>query len=254
MESYATAREVFAAGLVFARVAAIVMLLPGIGEQGVPPRVRLGLALIFSLALFPIVSPGLPAVPPTMGGMIGMVIHEILIGLLMGTILRLFISSLAVAGEIVSLQTTLGFAQTANPMEAQPSTSLSTFLTVMGLTLIFATNLHHLFLGAVFNSYSVFSVTKAVPIADAAQLAVQTVGQSFALGVQLAAPVIVFALVFNVATGLVGRVMPTFQVFFVASPLAVIFGLSVFALSLGVLGMVWIDRYRDLVATFVPGR
>ena len=254
MESYATAREVFAAGLVFARVAAIVMLLPGIGEQGVPPRVRLGLALIFSLALFPIVSPGLPAVPPTMGGMIGMVIHEILIGLLMGTILRLFISSLAVAGEIVSLQTTLGFAQTANPMEAQPSTSLSTFLTVMGLTLIFATNLHHLFLGAVFNSYSVFSVTKAVPIADAAQLAVQTVGQSFALGVQLAAPVIVFALVFNIATGLVGRVMPQFQVFFVASPLAVLFGLSIFALSLGVLGMVWIDHYRDLAATFTPGR
>ena len=48
--------------------------------------------------------------------------------------------------------------------------------------------------------------------------------------------------------------MPTFQVFFVASPLAVIFGLSVFALSLGVLGMVWIDRYRDLAATFRPGR
>ena len=49
---------------------------------------------------------------------------------------------------------------------------------------------------------------------------------SFALGVQLAAPVIVFALVFNIATGLVGRVMPQFQVFFVASPLSVLLGLS----------------------------
>lgn len=254
MESYATAREVFAAGLVFARVGALVMLLPGIGEQGVPPRVRLGLALMFSLCLFPVVAPTLPAVPSTLGAMMGMVIHEILVGILMGTVLRLFLSSLAVAGEIVSLQTTLGFAQTANPMEAAPSTSLSTFLTVMGLTLIFATNLHHLFLGAVFNSYNVFEVQKAIPIGDAAQLAVQTVGQSFALGVQLAAPVIVFALVFNVATGLVGRVMPQFQVFFVASPLAVLFGLSIFALSLGVLGMVWIDHYRDLVGTFLPGR
>ena len=65
MESYATAREVFAAGLVFARVGALVMLLPGIGEQGVPPRVRLGLALIFALTLFPVVSPTLPAVPAT---------------------------------------------------------------------------------------------------------------------------------------------------------------------------------------------
>ena len=254
MESYATAREVFAAGLVFARVAAIVMLLPGIGEQGVPPRVRLGLALLFSLCLFPVVSPGLPAVPASLGGLMGMVLHEILVGLLIGTILRLFLSSLSVAGEIVSLQTTLGFAQTANPMEAAPSTSLSTFLTVMGLTLIFATNLHHLFLAAIFNSYDVFEVQKTIPIADAVTLAVQTVASSFALGVQLAAPVIVFALVFNIATGLVGRVMPQFQVFFVASPLAVLFGLSIFALSLGVLGMVWIDHYRDLAATFTPGR
>jgi flagellar biosynthetic protein FliR len=230
------------------------MLLPGIGEQGVPPRVRLGLALLFSLCLFPIVTPGLPQVPEGLGALVGMVVHEILVGLLIGTTLRLFLSSLSVAGEIVSLQTTLGFAQTANPMEAAPSTSLSTFLTVMGLTLIFATNLHHLFLGALFNSYDVFQVQKAVPIADAVALAVQTVGKSFALGVQLAAPVIVFALVFNIATGLVGRVMPTFQVFFVASPLAVLFGLSIFALSLGVLGMVWIDHYRDLAATFTPGR
>ena len=140
MESYATAREVFAAGLVFARVAAVVMLLPGVGEQGVPPRVRLGLALLFSLCLFPVVAPGLPAVPAGLGGLVGMVLHEILVGLLIGTILRLFLSSLSVAGEIVSLQTTLGFAQTANPMEAAPSTSLSTFLTVMGLTLIFVSH------------------------------------------------------------------------------------------------------------------
>jgi flagellar biosynthetic protein FliR len=82
---------------------------------------------------------------------------------------------------------------------------------------------------------------------------VQTVGKSFALGVQLAAPVIVFALVFNIATGLVGRVMPQFQVFFVASPLAVLLGLSIFTLSLGVIGMVWINRYESLLSVFRRG-
>lgn len=254
MEDLATTREVFAAGLVFARVSALVMLLPGIGEQGVPPRVRLGLALLFSLCLFPVVSPTLPPIPTAMSGLIGVLIKEILVGLLIGMILRLFLSSLSVAGEIVSMQTTLGFSQTANPMEAQPSTSLSTFLTVLGLTLLFATNMHHLFIGALFDSYRVFAPAKAIPIADAGLLAVQTVGQSFAMGVQLAAPVIVFALVFNVATGLVGRVMPQFQVFFVAAPLNILLGLSVFALSLGILGMVWIDHYRELVGVFVPGR
>jgi flagellar biosynthetic protein FliR len=254
VEDYATSREVYVAGMVFARVGAILMLLPGIGEEAVPPRVRLGLALIMSLTLFPLVGGLLPEVPQTLSGLVGALIREILIGLMIGGMLKLFFSSLAVAGEIVSLQTTLGFSQTASPMEAQPSTSLSTFLTLMGLTLVFATNLHHLFLTGVFNSFDLFAPGRDLPLGDAATLAIQTVGRSFALGIQLAAPVLVFAIVFNVATGLVGRLMPQFQVFFVASPLSVLFGLSIFALSLGMLGMVWIERYRDLAATFAGAR
>ncbi|HMO43216.1 MAG TPA: flagellar biosynthetic protein FliR, partial [Phenylobacterium sp.] len=89
------------------------------------------------------------------------------------------------------------------------------------------------------------------PVGDAAQLAVQTVAQSFALGLQLAAPVVVFSLIFNIAAGLVGRVMPQFQIFFVATPLLVLTALSIFALSLGVLGMVWVERYRELMGAFL---
>lgn len=254
MEDYATSREVFVAGMVFARVGAIMMLLPGIGEEAVPPRVRLGLALLISLALFPMVGGMLGEIPTTLSGLVGGLIREILIGLMIGGILKLFFSSLAIAGEIVSLQTTLGFSQTASPMEAQPSTSLSTFLTLMGLTLVFATNLHHLFLTAVFGSYDLFAPGRNLPVGDAATLAIQTVGRSFALGLQLAAPVLVFAIVFNIATGLIGRLMPQFQVFFVASPLSVIFGLAIFALSLGMLGLVWVGRYQDLAANFLGRR
>uniref|UniRef100_UPI002FD8EC85 flagellar biosynthetic protein FliR n=1 Tax=Phenylobacterium sp. TaxID=1871053 RepID=UPI002FD8EC85 len=71
------------------------------------------------------------------------------------------------------------------------------------------------------------------------------------LGLQLAAPVVVFSLIFNIAAGLVGRVMPQFQIFFVATPLLVLTSLSIFALSLGVLGMVWVERYRELMGNFL---
>lgn len=252
MESYATAQQVFAAGLVFTRVAAVVMLLPGFGETFIPPRVRLSFALALSLMLFPLFEGRAPALPGTATGLAGEIIRELLIGLLVGGILRLFMSSLAAAGEIVSMATTLSFAQTANPMQATPSTTLGSLLGTMGLVLIFATNLHHLFLGAIVNSFDLFPFTRDVPVADAGQLAVQTVSRSFALGLQLAAPVVVFSLIFNVATGLVGRVMPQFQVFFVASPLAIILGLSIFALSLGTIGIVWLDHFRELLGAFVP--
>jgi flagellar biosynthetic protein FliR len=112
------------------------------------------------------------------------------------------------------------------------------------------TNMHHMFLSAIVRSYAIFPFSRAIPLADAKDLAVQTVSKSFALGLQLAGPVVALSLIFNIATGLVGRVMPQFQIFFVATPLMVLLGLSVFALSLGVIGMVWVDHYRELIAVF----
>ncbi len=250
MEHYATAQQVFAGGLIFARLGSIVMLIPGFGESFVPVRIRLSLALALAVVLFPVIGGVVPPVPADLSSVALAVIKETAIGLMLGTILRMFMSSLAAAGEIVSIQTTLGFAQTANPTQAAPSTTLGTFLGLLGIVLIMSTNLHHLFLSAIVRSYSLFPFNRNLPLGDANALAIQTVSRSFALGLQLAAPVVAFSLIFNIATGLVGRVMPQFQIFFVASPLMVLTGLSIFGLSLGLIGIVWIDHYRDLIALF----
>jgi flagellar biosynthetic protein FliR len=245
--------EVYTAGLVFARVGAIVMLIPGIGEAAVPPRIRLAFAFILSLTLFPIAAPTIGAIPELASGLAGAVIKEVLIGLMIGGLLRIFLSSLAVAGEAVSLQTTLSFAQSANPLGGPTNTSIGSFLGLMGVTLIFATDLHHLFIGAIARSYALFPPVRPVPLQDASDMAVRTVGQAFALGVQLAAPVIVFSLVLNIAAGLIGRMLPQFQIFFVSTPINVMVGLSVFALSLGLIGLVWIDRYEAYLQRFSGG-
>jgi flagellar biosynthetic protein FliR len=250
MEHYATAQQVWAAGMVFFRVASMVMLMPGVGETAVPARIRLSFALLLALCLGPIVAPSLPTVPDSVGTMAGYVFKEVLIGLMIGGILRLFLTSLTTAGELFALQTTLAFSQTANPLGAQPSTSLSVFLTLMGTVLIFDTDLHRMFLAAIVHSYTLFSPLRHVPLNDAATLATQTVGKSFALGVQLAAPILVFSLVFNIAVGLVGRVMPQFQIFFAATPLTLLLGLSLFALSLGTIGLVWVQAYQALMQNF----
>lgn len=249
VEAYATAAQVYAAGLVFARIGAMVMLVPGLGDASVPPRIRLSFALLMSFVLTPLVAHNL-VVPTTLGAGAGALIRETLVGLMMGSILRLFLASLSTAGEVVSIQTTLGFAQTANPTQAAPSTTISTFLALIGTVLVMTTDLHHLFFGAMVNSYKLFPFGHAIMVGDAATLAVQTVAGSFALGIQLAAPVIVFSIVFNIAAGLVGRAMPQFQIFFVATPLSVMLGLSIFALSLGMIGMVWTSRYRELLEVF----
>lgn len=253
MEPYATADQVWQGALIFGRIGAVLLMLPGVGESYVPPRIRLSLALVISLALWPVIAGALPALPATIGGMAGWIIREVIVGLMIGALLRSFMTALATAGEIVSLQTTLSFAQTANPLQAQPGTTIAAFLMLLGTTLIFATNTHHLFIAGLVGSYELIAPARPLMTGDFTTMAIKTLGDSFMLGVQLSAPVLVFALIFNLASGLVGRVMPQFQVFFAAAPLSVILGLSVFALSLGVLGTVFIDRYRALAQVFAGG-
>jgi flagellar biosynthetic protein FliR len=242
--------NVYHAGLIFVRVGALVMLLPAIGEAVVPPRVRLGLALMLALCLGPIAGPTLPPLPITVGDMGGQVFKELFIGLMLGGVLRLLQSALDIAGEIMAIQTTLAFSQTANPNEAQPGATLASFLGLVGVALIFATNLDHLFIGAIARSYTLFPPTKPTLVSDVALMAVKTVAEAYALGIQLAAPVIVFSIVFNVATGLIGRLMPQFQIFFAATPLSVILGLSVLMLSIGLIGMVWLQHYQLFLQQF----
>lgn len=253
MEPWATSDQVWQGALIFSRIGAVLLMLPGVGESYVSPRIRLSLALVVSLALWPVIAGALPALPATVGGMAGWIIREVIVGLMIGALLRSFLTALATAGEIVALQTTLAFAQTANPMQVQPGSTIGAFLMLLGTTMIFATNTHHLFIAGLVGSYELIRPAGPLLTGDFAALAIRTVGDAFMLGVQLSAPLLVFALIFNLASGLVGRVMPSFQVFFAAAPLSILLGLSVFALSLGVLGTVFIDRYRALANVFVGG-
>ena len=253
MERFALPGQIFGAGLVFARIGAFAVLLPGVGESVIPARIRLAFSLLLTLALYPVVRPDLPTAPASLGGLAGLVSIEIAIGLGLAALLRFFLGALAVMGEAVSLQTTLSFAQTTNPMQSQPTVTVGAFLSLLGLALIFSTDLHHMFIGAVVRSYALFPPGRLMPVNGLATLAVQTMGRTFALGVQLAAPVLVFSLVFNVASGLIARSMPQFQVFFVATPLTLLLGLSVFALSLGLAGLVWLDRFRAFASRLALG-
>jgi flagellar biosynthetic protein FliR len=197
-----------------------------------------------TLVVYPVVRAQLPQPPAGLDTLVYQLVIEIGLGLALGSIIKLFMATLITTGEAVSLQTTLAFSQTTNPTESQPAATVGSFLTVVGLALIFSTDLHQLFIGAIAKSFSVFVPGKALPLDDLVSLAVRMTGQTFALGIQLAAPLLVFGLIFNFSAGLIGRVMPHFQIFFAAAPLTLLLGLSLFALSLGMIGLIWVDKFR----------
>ncbi|MCB1516263.1 MAG: flagellar type III secretion system protein FliR [Hyphomicrobiaceae bacterium] len=219
--------------LIFARVGVMLMLAPAIGEQMIPARLRLSFALALALVFMPLLSASLPAVPNSLFGIVTMVLHEMAIGFILGGIARLITSVLAVAGSTMAFQMGLSLAQTADPTQTGVQGAIvGNFLTIVGLAAVFATNLHHLVLAAIYQSYTTFPPQADLMLGDAAWLAVDTVSSAFAVGVQLAAPFIIFGLVFYLGLGLLARLMPQLQVFFIAMPANVGLGLILFALLL----------------------
>ncbi|UYO00660.1 MAG: flagellar type III secretion system protein FliR [Devosia sp.] len=235
--------------LLFARIAAMLMLMPALGEQTIPVRMRLSFALAFTFVLYPLLSPDMPAMPADLGGMAGLLFHELAIGLMIGAIVRLTMMATQVAGSIIAFQTGLSGALAADPTQAGIQGAIfASFLSFLAIALIFATDLHHMALAAIYDSYMVFSPTDPIMFDDFSQLALSTVAKAFAIGVQMAAPFIVFGLVFNLGAGILARLMPQLQVYFVLMPANIIIGLFLFAVLLIMMMGWYLTAFEDHLA------
>jgi flagellar biosynthetic protein FliR len=243
-------QQIFAFLLLFSRVGSIMMLLPGIGEGFVSPRFRLSLAIAVSFLLMPGLAAKLPALPSDGGGLLLVIGLEVLIGLAIGTAARLLLSSLNVAGNVIALQTGLAFATSVDPTQAQQGAIVSSFLTTLGIVLIFTTGAHQLFFSAILRSYDIFVPGQAVNVGDFLAVVVQFVSASFLLGIELSAPFLVLSLVFHAGLGVVAKLMPQFQVFFISLPLSILFGFGLLMILTGVMMQIFLDRFAEQFSAF----
>jgi flagellar biosynthesis protein FliR len=239
--------------LVFARTGAMVMLLPAIGDAAVPGRVRLILALAGSVALAPTVMSAYPQTAPASTLALGLLIaQEITAGILIGTMARIVMSALSVAGYLIASQTGLSYATTLDPTSAgQQGAVIGNFMSLLGVVLIFATNMHHLAIGAIAGSYHLIPPGTSLPTGDMAELTIRLVSGSFALGFQLAAPFLVFGFAVNAAFGVLARMMPQLQVFFVAMPINILVGFLLLVLLLGSMMTLFLNYYSGQMGTFL---
>lgn len=236
--------------LLFARLGAVLMVAPVWGEQTVPATFRLALALLVTTVLAPGLAGATPAMPGSAIAAIPLIINEVIIGLILGLGARLMMSALQVAGATAGLASGLGFAQQIDPVASQPAAIFSGFFSLMGVVLIMAAGLHRVMIEAAADSYAIFPPGAFPPIGDANQFVIDAVSNSFRLGIQIAAPVLIFSLIFNIALGLISRLIPQVQVFMTALPLSVMLGLAVIALGLGGGLMMWLDAMETQMRLF----
>ncbi|KQW22387.1 flagellar biosynthetic protein FliR [Afipia sp. Root123D2] len=239
--------------LVFARIGAMVMLLPGFGEVNIPVRIRLGIALMLTMILLPLHRAAYTVDMNSMAPLMVMMVHEIIIGVVLGATARVTLSALQVAGSVIAQQLGLGFVTSIDPTQGQQGALIGNFLTILGLTLLFATDMHHLVIAALNDSYNVFAPGQLLPSGDVASLFTRAFTTAFKIGIQLAAPFIVFGLVFNLGLGILARLMPQMQVYFVGVPLSILGGFMILAVIIATMMGTFMDYFGGVLHELAPG-
>ncbi|ACI98324.1 flagellar biosynthetic protein FliR [Rhodospirillum centenum] len=237
--------SVFAFLLVFVRLAAAFMIIPAIGEQAISARIRLLFALVVAAVVTPVVRQYLPPEPSAPAELAALVVSEILVGLFIGTLARVLLTALETGGFLIANQLGLAAAQAFNPALAAPGNPIGALLGIGAVVVIFATDLHHMLILAVVDSYTLFSPADGLPLGDATEHLAQTVNTSFAIGVQLAVPFFVIGFLFYLGLGLVARLVPQVQVFFVGLPIQIAIGSLMLSLSLSALMLFWLTHFED---------
>lgn len=243
--------EAFAMFLVFARVGMTVALLPGFGETYVSTRIRLLLAASITFILAPVLRPILPPEPVAVPQLLLLLIMEVGIGGFLGVLARLTLSALQTAGTVIGMQTSLSAAFAFDPSTAQQGALTASFLGAVALIAVFAADLHHLMIRALADSYTLFPPGGVLPAGDLAEVVTRIVASSFALGIRISAPFLVFGLIFFLGLGLIARLMPQMQVFFVSQPAQILIGLILFAGTLGLGVAAFLGSFEDSMAIFI---
>jgi len=238
--------------LAFARIGAMVMLLPGFGESNIPMRIKLTIALGLTLIMLPAHRAAYHVDMTSIVPVLVMMLHEIIIGIVLGATARVTLSALQVAGSIIAQQLGLGFVTSVDPTQGQQGVLIGNFLNLLGIALIFATDTHHLVIAALSDSYKVFSPGEVLPSGDVAALATNAFTAAFKIGVQLAAPFLVFGLIFNMGLGVLARLMPQMQVYFVGVPLSIMIGFLVLALVLATMMGTYMNYFADVMHQMMP--
>lgn len=228
--------------LVFLRVGSAMALLPAFGEQSVPQRLRLVLALAFTAVVAPAAGP----LPDSDEAVLLPCVVEVVVGIALGLSLRMFVLVLQIAGAIVAQATSL--AQLFGGAGPEPQPAVSNLLVMAGLALAVATGLHVHIAQFLILSYQMLPAGAFPQASDMANWGLDQITRAFGLGFILAAPFTIAALLYNVTLGVINRAMPALMVSFVGAPALTAAGMALMAVMAPLALAFWSKALQDFLA------
>jgi flagellar biosynthetic protein FliR len=193
----------------------------------------------------PLVKSGLPAEPSTPAAMTWLIVSELLIGAFFGALVQTVMGTLQLAGEVIAQSTGLTNALVDDPVTEEQSAIVIGLLDLVAVIMIFITNSHALLISAAVDSYSLLHPGGELFTGDMLSIASTLLNQSFSMGMRLAAPFLVFELVFQISSGVLARLSPQLNIYFVAMPAQIALGLTILMITLPTMMLVFLHYFDD---------
>jgi flagellar biosynthetic protein FliR len=225
--------------IIFCRVGACFMILPGFSSDRIPVQLRLFVAIAIAIAIMPIVYDDVrPVTAGPADSLISIIVTESLAGLFLGFIVRIFYLALEFAAIGMANLSGYGSAFSHAIDGNDPSTPYSAFVTLPAAVLFFILNLHVAIIRMLQNSYETLKVGSQFAAPPNLSLIVSTFGSAFKLTLQLSAALVVYSVMVNLAFGFLNKMIPQIPSYFVSTPFVVLGGLFILLqIDSGILGI-----------------
>ncbi len=230
---------IFTGALVAARVIPLIVFSPFLGGEVVPTEVKIGIGVTFSIVLFPAVAERISYVPASAIPFMLCFAKEVFIGISLAFVVSVVFDAARVAGNLVDVMSGAQMAQVMVPMFQQQATIYSTFKFMLTVTLFLTLNGHHWVINTLADSLILLPVDQFPRFSHGAwgffELVARTFGDMLRIGMSLAAPGMIVSFMVDMAMGMINRVAPQVQVFFMSmsiKPLAAALVISVGVLQI----------------------
>lgn len=225
--------------LIMVRVGSMLFSAPLIGSPAVPPAVKVSLAAAVSLALFPTVGATVLLKEVPFYQLAGLALGELMLGLAVGLLARLFLAAMEMGAEAVGFQMGFGIATTVDPSTQAHTALLAQFQSAFTALVFLAVDAHYYFLRAISDSFGRVSLMGFHPSEDLYLLFLRVSREVFIIAVQFAAPATVVLLLTSLALGIVARTVPQMNIFIVGISVQIAVGFGVLFFSVSMMGLLY---------------
>lgn len=235
---------------IFCRIGACIMTLPGFSSARISTTIRFFLAFAVSLAMTPLLFDTIyPRVSGTAASLVGVIVSELLIGLMYGLVPRLYVLGLQFAGSAVSMAIGLNTPGAMDVLEDSSENQMTNLISFGGLLVLFMLDFHHVVFRALVDSYAVMPLCGMPDSQKMLITLTDTLSQTFMLMLRLASPFLIFGLMFNFAVGLVNKLAPQVPVFYISTPYLLMGGLLLVYFTIGAMVMQF-AQYFPMIFNF----